>query len=193
MLLTKEQIEKVLIAKRYMLYANKPNLIGVRSSILTDIEDAYNDKLYAFWGDEFHDYTITTHPGLYYLKNPIPGTKGTAILVEGQYKDCWTLGLHKQKQFALCQTSGEVFVYRDNNKDTMLSFDPKTIEKGYFGIDLHFGSVYDTNVIDKWSAGCQVFRYHQAHQDLMQKLKALSEKGNFTTFSYTLLKQSDFE
>lgn len=189
-------IKKVLIRKEYQIFTGEgvPNIIGIRNSAIKS--NSYNDKCWVFWNEGLteivHSYTITTHPGFYYLQNPIKGTDGTAILVPGQYIGCWELGMHRGKQFALCQRTGQVRVYRDNNRDTIQDFDPKTIDTGYFGIDLHHGSISDSDIVDRYSAGCQVWRYHEPHADLMQQFKKSSEINKFSKFSYTLLNQSEF-
>lgn len=181
--------------KGYKTFRNGvPNIIGIRNTQTKS--NAYNDRCWVFWEENgienVHNYTISTHPGFYYLEHPIAGTDGTAILVPDQYIECWVLGMHRGKQFALCQRAGEVSVYRDNNKDNMQDCDPSTIQKGYFGIDIHHGALDDSDVINKFSAGCQVFRYAVPHEDLMRKFQYLSNKFGYSKFSYTLLLQSDF-
>ncbi len=172
----------------------RPNIVGIRNA--NRQSNSYDDVCWVWWTESnkqiVHNYTITTNPGYYYLQHPIAGTNGTAILVPGQYINCWELGWHRGKQFALVQRGGPVSVYRDNNKDTVLDYDPKTVQSGYFGIDGHFGSLGDTDVVDRYSAACQVWRYHEPHQELMQDFKALSRRYNFTKFSYTLLQEEDF-
>lgn len=188
-------VKSVMASKGYPIYIDgKPNIVGIRNAETKS--NAYNDKCWVFWTEngqeEIHFYTISTHPGFYYLQHPIAGTNGTAILVPDHYEGCWVLGLHRGKQFALCQRSGEVKVYRDNNQDTTQDFDPSTIQQGYFGIDLHHGSLDDSDVVDRYSAGCQVWRYAQPHEDLMGQFQRLSNQYHFNQFSYTLLRQQDF-
>lgn len=190
-----DDVKKVLFDKGYDMFSGfVPNIVGIRNTIKES--NAFDDRAFAWWQEngveESHDYTITTNPGYYYLQNPIAGTKGTAILVPGQYKDCWELGMHRGKQFALCQRLGQVRVYRDADKDKALDMDPKTIDTGFFGIDLHNAGVNDPVVVDQWSAGCQVWEYHEAHQKLMHKIEQLGKGGGFDRYSYTLLTQEDF-
>lgn len=185
----------VMKQKGYQIFNDiRPNIVGIRNSIKDS--NQFDDICFVWWSENgnvlSHQYTITTHPGYYYLQHPIAGTKGSAILVPGQYIDIWTLGMHRKKQFALCERSGPVKVYRDNNKDTKLDYDPKTIQEGWFGIDGHHAGLNDADAVGPYSAGCQVWRYHQAHQDLMQDLKRISNRAGFTKFGYTLLSQEDF-
>jgi hypothetical protein len=194
--ITLADVKAVMMERGYQVFGNgAPNIVGIRSSD-RDGED-FDDTCFVWWNDqdkeEVHQYTITTNPGTYYLKNPISGATGTAILVPGQYKDCWELGSHKGKQRALIQTCGQVRVYRDKNKDGVLNMDASTIDTGYFGINLHHGSLNDPDVIGQWSAGCQVWKFHDAHEKLMNKFRELSKQYHFNRFSYTLLDQSDFK
>lgn len=194
--LTKDQIISALSAKSYKIFDNYiPNIVGIRSA--TRSAGTFDDSLYTWWKDGdnevLHNYTITTDPGLTYLRQPIAGSKGTAILVPGQYFECYRLGSHRGKQEALIQTGGMIKVYRDNNKDGILNMDPSTIQEGYFGINLHHGAINDGEVINGWSAGCQVWRYHTPHELLIKDFKALSTKYKFEKFTYTLLQEEDFK
>lgn len=189
-------VKNVIMQKGYKFFTSVgvPNIIGIRKS--GKGSNAYDDRCFVSWMEDdkevVHTYTISTHPGEYYLKHPLAGTRGTAILVPNQYLNCWSLGMHRRVQFALCQRMGKVSVYRDDNMDTVLDLNPQTIEIGFFGIDLHHGSLGDADIVDKYSAGCQVWRYHEPHEDLMIDFKRLSTQYKFNQFTYTLLRQEDF-
>lgn len=195
--ITLQDVKAMMQQKGYKVFDAEgvPNIVGIRNAAY-DVNDDYNDRCWVWWMENgvenSHFYSVTTHPGFYYLENPIAGTKGTAILVPGQYLGCWALGMMHGTQLALCQSEGPVQVYRDDNKDDILTCDPATIDTGYFGIDLHHGSVSDNNVIGPYSAGCQVWRFKVAHEQLMAKFSQLSQKNSYKAFSYTLLKQEDF-
>ena len=117
--------------------------------------------------------------------------KGTAILVPNQYRGVYSIDLHNNKYYALCQRNGKVEVYRDNDKDVILDMDSAKIEKGMFGINIHRSNPFSESLkVDKFSAGCQVFKRVKDFNEFMeicQKSKALW--GN--SFSYTLIKESD--
>lgn len=81
-------------------------------------------------------WPITTKPGTTVLRRPV-NSKGTAILVPGQYEGVYKLDLHAGKYLALCQRLGSVKVYRDNDKDDQYDLNPSTIEEGMFGINIH--------------------------------------------------------
>lgn len=195
MQITLADVKAVMEAKGYtVLTGGHPNIVGIRNA--NKVSNTFDDRAFVWWDDkgkeESHYYTITTNPGFYYLENPIAGTKGTAILVPGQYLNCWELGVHRGKQKALIQTQGQVRVYRDEDKDTALDMIPATIDTGYFGINLHNAGLGDPAVINSWSAGCQVWAFHLAHEKLMAQFAQLAEAGGFKKFSYTLLMQEDF-
>lgn len=188
-------VVRIMSEKGYTVWDSAyPNIVGIRNSS-REAKD-FDDICWVWWRENgkqvVHNYTITTNPGLHYLQHPIAGTSGTAILVPGQYRNCWILAMHRGKQFALCQRNGEVKVYRDDNKDTVLDYRPETITEGYFGIDLHNAGLNNPETVGPWSAGCQVWRYHEAHEELMQDFKRLGEDYNFSRFTYSLLNQEDF-
>lgn len=145
------------------------------------VEYSYNNK----WYKEM--FLVTTLPGLRPLDTPI-NPKGCAILVPGQYRGTFKLGYHKGTIEALVQNK-PVSVYRDNNKDLIYDYDPKTIEIGMFGINIHPAGE-DSKQIDSWSAGCQVFKRKNEFKrflDLCKKAKDIW--GN--SFTYTLLEEQD--
>ena len=156
-------IKTVLANKGYKTFTAEgiPNIVGIRNSIKSS--NNYDDRCWVWWMEngieQVHNYTVTTHPGYYFLQHPLAHTDGTAILVPGQYLDCWVLGMHRGVQLALCQLAGIVRVYRDDNLDLNLNYNPATIQSGYFGINLHHGALDNSDIVDRHSAGCQVWRY----------------------------------
>ena len=85
----------------------------------------------------------------------------------------------------------KVSVYRDNNKNTILDYDKTTISKGMFGINIHRSNQNTESVnVEKWSAGCQVFKNPNNFNDFISICKKSSEiYGN--KFTYTLLTYKD--
>ena len=169
------------------------NIVGVRSNNNNKVTNQYDDILIVDYntgnGHKRVCYTITTEPGKYYMHN-LGNPKGTAILVPGQYRGCWQIGLHRGKYKALCQKK-EVKVYRDNNKNLIYDINPETIDNGIFGINIHRSNEsWTRNTIDKYSAGCQVFNNpveFNAFIRLCEKQKELY--GN--SFTYTLICEED--
>ena len=165
------------------------NLIGVRSEAIT--ANAFDDTMYCVYRDSSGkwvelSFVITTDPGTFWLANP-SRVSGTAILVAGQYRGTWKLGLHRGKYDALVQTGGKVKVFRDRNRNSILEHDPENIEQGYFGINIHKSSSVRTSTqVNKWSAGCQVFADPNDYKLFIELCKISADiYGN--SFSYTLL------
>ena len=131
----------------------------------------------------------TTDPGSYWLRNP-SRVSGTAILVPGQYRDVWRIDLHGGKYPALCQRAGNVRVYRDLNRDDVLDLDPSTIVEGSFGINIHRSRAGgESEAVEKWSAGCQVFKRSADFDRVMTLARQQVEKTGIETFSYTLISE----
>jgi len=129
---------------------------------------------------------FTTDPGFLSLTSP-SNSKGTAILKEGFYKDCWKLGTHKGYN-ALVQCRS-VTVYRDSNRDTILDTKNVPTDTGLFGINIHRASASKENqVVDNWSAGCQVFANPIQFANFITLLNKNASLSKQTYYSY-LLKQ----
>jgi hypothetical protein len=175
---------------------NKPwnlNIFGIRE--VTDTND-FDDYICLAYRDDdgspiVRMYNATTDPGKYWLEHPM-NTKGTAILVPGQYRSSHQIAKHQGKYEALCQR-GKVQVYRDDDKDTEHDLDPETIDEGYFGINIHRSNPYtESYYVNKWSAGCQVFRTVDDFNEFMDICRKAAEVyGN--SFTYTLFDKKDFE
>lgn len=151
-----------------------------------------------FRKDEDGDFIIecfegTTDPGSYYLKNPI-NINGTAILVPGQYHG-YRLDKHRGQYDALCQRSGKVNVYRDNDSDEIIEIDLDTLKPGMYGINIHKTSAAE-QAMDKnmFSAGCQEIM-NSAEYNLTWmpiQYKAIQKYGKAGADTYTLFDLKDF-
>ena len=197
-LLTFDNIKSTLESKGYKFFDTPDkllnlNLVGVRRD--NEGTNTFDDYLVVLYREEelaiMNRYEITTDPGKYWLENPI-NPKGTAVLVPGQYRSTWQLGKHQGKYEALVQRK-KVTVYRDNNKDEVIDYNNITLlaDEGFFGINIHRSNPYDQSyVINKWSAGCQVFKKVDDYNKFMQTCKE-SAKIYGNSFTYTLVDEKD--
>lgn len=169
------------------------NIVGVRndSGDATKFDDFIN-LLYKVDGEWVCDiYPATTEPGMNILKRPI-NSKGTAILVPGQYRSTYKIDTHggKRKYTALCQRSGKVRVWRDDNRDSTPDYvGPE--DEGMYGINIHrqFGSD-EREYTGGVSAGCQVFQSSKDFYEFMDTCNRAADKwGN--SFTYTLIAEQD--
>ena len=192
MILTYDIIKKILQSKKYNFFEGELNLnmVGIRTNNRKiDNWDDYFCLVYQENGQDkiFIDDQFTTDPGITYMQKKLLNPKGCSILVPGQYKGMWTIGLHQNKYEAFVQKN-PCSVYRDRNLNNYLDFDPTTIDTGIFGINQHHG--YDSKNVGPNSAGCQV---HKSIKTLKQILdiakKSVPLHG--PTFTYTLLEESD--
>lgn len=167
------------------------NIFGIRTK--SRHAGLFDDWIGVFWYDEdegrmqYHVWPATTDPGAYWLHYPMK-VEGTAILVAGQHKGSHKFGYHKNRYPALVQNR-PLPVYRDNNKDEILDMDPFTINTGVYGINIHrASSEHESAVVDKWSAGCQVFANPKDFDEFMVIVsRAAMIWGN--VFTYTLLEE----
>jgi len=175
------------------------NLFGIRNSNAK--ANSFDDTLgcaYTVKGMwRVHYWPGTTDPGTYYLmdKTKWYGPDGVAILAEGQYEDVWKIDLHGGKYEALCQRNGAVRIYRDNDLDNILDYDPATIKStSSSGINLHASSSdpYNANStkteVSAWSAGCQVHARTDGFREMMELARKQVTELGIDTFTYTLMR-----
>ena len=181
-------IIKVLRSKGYAVHEDgQCNIIGVRSS--NNQANSFDDAIHLVWksnGWQHNQYPCTCDPGNYWLESPMR-VEGTAIMVPGQYVNAYCWGLHRGQYETLVQRGpgDPVKVYRDANKDEVLDMDPSTIELGH-GLNLHHAGTDSTNV-EKWSAGCQVFKRLADWKDSVRIWKSTQAD----LFTYTLILEDD--
>lgn len=189
---TLTQIKEAMRKKGYSFFEKGDynlNIIGIRK-VSDQIDNLFDDTLFLAYKveDRFNvqQFDITTQPGAYYMKNPM-NKLGTAILVPGQYKGAYTIGLHQGKYEALRQ-SGLLKVYRDSDRDTVYDYQNIT-DSVNDGINIHKAG-RASKKIDNWSAGCQVLAY-SADFDILMGLAKRSAKLYGDNFTYTLLLSTD--
>ena len=185
-----QKIKAILRHKGYQFFSRpyELNIVGLRSKSV--VPNQFDDEIHVFYKISnlnwyYHVFKATTDPGTFWLRQPMQ-PQGTAILAEGQYLDCYTLGMHQGKYEALVQ-SKPITVIRDYNRDAVLDFNNGNLSQGMFGVNIHRASISgSTKVVDKYSAGCQVFENAKDFQlflTLCEKHKKLY--GNH--FTYTLI------
>ena len=195
-LLTIENVRAVMEKKGYRFFESgiyNLNIVGIRRSTVEI--NKFDDYLLLIYKTSpsnwvIKTYPITTDPGMYWLLNPT-NPKGTAILIPGQYRSTWKIAKHQGKYEALCQRK-PVKVWRDDNRDRVLDFYSSPEDEGYFGINIHRSNPYtESSQVDKWSAGCQVFKKAANFKEFMNYCnKSASMYGD--GFTYTLLEELDF-
>jgi len=187
MKLTLTKVKKTMRGLGYKMYDEpyKLNIIGIRSA--NTQPNKFDDKIVVFYKDkygktQFNQYDATTDTGTFYLLNPLSGL-GAALLKEGQYEDSYKRGYHKGEYLALVQDK-PVTVYRDYDRDAFFDFGTKQ-ETGMFGINIHKAGK-DSIDVDKWSAGCQVFKRQIDFNEFMN-LTEEHEKIYGNRFTYALI------
>lgn len=169
------------------------NLFGYRSKEL--LLDQFNDILGIAYKDSFSNgqcliFPGTTKPGLHYLMQEMGNLKGTFILAEGFHIDGFKIGLHNGYE-ALVQAGPGVFVgHRDLNSNGVLD-ETGLLYRDSTNIDLHRtrDDVNVTNVVDKFSAGCQVLWEDKHLGMILALVKRSFEVTKKMTMSYALFKE----
>ena len=186
---------KILVNKGYAYFTNGKynlNIIGVRragNKVTNQFDDYIVVEYIDMYGIKTRDvFPATTDPGLTSMTKPM-STKGCAILVPGQYRSSWMIGYHKGKYEALVQCK-PLKVYRDNDKDNVYDLNPKTIEEGSFGINIHKAGD-DSTIVNGWSAGCQVLKRKVNFDKLMKLAHYQFSQGMGARYTYTLINEED--
>ena len=169
------------------------NIIGVRND--SDKADTFDDNINIFYKINskwvVDCYPATTEPGINILKRPIV-EGGTAVLVPGQYRSTYKIDIHggKRKYKAVCQRSGDVKIWRDDNRDRNPDYEGK-IHEGRYGINIHrqWGPD-DREYTGGVSAGCQVFQSSVDFYEFMETCDIAADTYN-NSFTYTLVDERD--
>jgi len=176
---------------------DKLNVVGIRDSSVA-VPENYSDAIAYFYYDNNGNLQgkvaeATTTPSVYYLENLFEGagsSGGSAIMKGGQYKDAYSLGLHRGKYEALIQMK-PVTTIRDGDRNSIINYLAKTTT-GLYGINIHRSTAVwaDKDKIGQDSAGCQVFRFRDDFDNMISLAKKSSLKyGN--SFTYTLIDQRE--
>lgn len=184
------RLKAILKDHGYVLYTApyQLNIVGLRSKSI--VPNLFDDEIHVFYTRpdgqwNYHIYPATTDPGTYWLNNP-SYEAGTAILAQGQYVDAYAIGLHKGLYEALVQVQ-PVTVIRDYDRDAYLDFYNGTKQTGNFGINIHRAeSQGTTKLINKYSAGCQVFQDADDFAEFLS-LAETHRKLYGNRFTYTLV------
>lgn len=186
-MLTFKNLLRYMRSQNYVIN-DKPyqlNIVGVRNA--QSQPNKFDDSIFVFYKDDNNnfvekEYPATTDTGTFYLLNPMSDL-GAAMLKEGQYVDSYKQGLHKGQYLALVQNK-PVTTYRDYDRNAI--FDIFTKETtGNYGINIHKAGANSQDV-NNWSAGCQVFQKSEDFNDFMDKTsKHRDLYGN--SYTYTLV------
>ena len=178
------KIEKTLKNKGYAYFENGEynlNIVGIRNS---DTGKRVTNQF-----DDWMTLSYKENGVWKYLEWPctVDNGDGTARLVEGQYRGSFTIGLHQGKYTALKQCK-QLKVYRDLNlKDG--TYDESKIYNDVAGLNIHKAGV-DSQQVNNWSEGCQVFKKAANFDDFIEIVKKSSTfHGLF--FTYTLINSND--
>jgi hypothetical protein len=169
------------------------NIIGLRN--FKGVPNKFDDVLILIFRNirgnmEFRFYPFTTDPGESWIKKPMNGN-GTAVVMEGQYKEAYTFGIHKGYR-ALTQTGVPLNIRRIPKGGDLLLFNTYPIGTSTRSINIHRASTNRPSVdVNLWSAGCQVFSNSTHFQEFLGLFELQIQHTGKTKFTYTLLNSSD--
>jgi len=163
---------------------------GEEGEILSLQENTFNDWIYVAWKEggrqRFEIFTATTDPGYSWRKDP-QRKDGVGSVREGYFPSVYRLGMHGSRE-ALVQNGPSFQVYRDNNRDKVLTLDPSTTEKGW-GFNLHYMGD-GTKYVNRWSGGCQGPNHKKDIDLIVSLVKKQRDAGMGDRVSYALMRSS---
>ena len=171
--ITLDQVRKAFAYMDYAFFSTGDynlNIFGIRNKNLQT--DTFNDYIclaYREGGNmQLKVYAATTDPGSTYRKRCID-SRGTAIMLPGQYKGAYGIGLHRNSYEALRQKKPMKYcIHRATNVKGGVS-----------------------KLVQGYSAGCQVIASYDDFEELMSiARKARDKYGN--SFTYTLFTEDNF-
>jgi len=193
-----EKMIRFLRSKSYIVYEEKfiLNIIGMRNPIKDKgtVTNKFDDKLFVFFKNEKENWTlikynVTVVPG--FTKNTTTLEINRAVLQLGQYQDQYKIGFHRDRQDHPCLKYATSVVHR-NDQAGKYNYAART-EKGGFGINIHRSGNPRGYNVNNWSEGCQVFELYSAWQQFMALCRRQEKISGKRSFTYTLIKQSEFD
>jgi hypothetical protein len=191
-------LRRTLAKKGYTWYEDKPNLIGIRSSL--NVPDIFNDILAIVYKDKgvekLYTATITTEPGVAYQKKLL-NPKGCWVMMPAQMVDAYAVGLHQNKPDHKCLRSvGKIFGLRDNDLNGIAGDDKDAkaewVEGTSVGANIHGANkAAITKQVGPWSAGCQVHNDWKKKEEMIKICETLYP--TVKKFTYTLLLEEDLK
>jgi len=203
---SKQEIVDVMGSKGYVFFDRgryNLNIIGIRST--NSQSDSFDDEIHVLYkdqhGNEKHEvFPCTTDPGKHWLLNPL-NIRGTIILVPGQYRSVYKIGLHNRsrpsKSYKALEQIKPMTYVRDNSKDAKLDLnlylDSNNYESSIAKTNIHRASQWkETLNVGRYSAGCQVIQSPTKFDRFISLCESQVEWGSGETFTYTLLEEKDF-
>ena len=195
------QVKRLYKKKKYKFCTGTYNLniFGIRDT--TFVDDKFNDYIGIVYENDLVQFKVdlykaTTDPSIHWLRNPL-NKNGTAIMLEGQYRGCYKIGIHNRSKpvnsYSALEQIGAMAYVRDNNKNNVLDINPSKKITGVFKTNLHRCSKWKiVRYIGLYSAGCQVIQNPKHFDELMVTAKRQVSLGWGDKFSYTLFNIKDF-
>ena len=191
-----DKIIRYMKSKSFIVYEEqyKLNIIAFRNKDNGSVSNKFDETLVVFFINEnntwvSYNYHITTVPGYKPGTSVLPDN--VAILQLGQYVDQYKIGLHQNRPGYNCLKFADSIVYRDS---TNKSYDyTSQKQRGSFGINIHHAGDPQSENVNNWSEGCQVFKNINAFNEFMKYCNNQISIAKKSTFTYTLVQKSDFD
>jgi hypothetical protein len=192
-----DKLIRFLKTKNYKIY-DKPyvlNIVGMRKKDDGRVTNRFDETMCVFFKNgelqwELYEYTITTLPGYEPKKSTLPSV--VSILKLGQYVNQYKIGLHQGKPDHECLKFATTVNHVNKNSDRY-DYSSKT-NTAAVGINIHRSNKSGAALsVFNWSKGCQVFKSSSQFSQFMGFCKKQTQEGYKNSFTYTLVKQTEFD
>ena len=199
---TKDLIQKAVLYKGYDWFSddkNSINIVAIRLISESRFEpNAFTDLLtlcyktaefsgHSQWA--YRAWPVTTAPGECYMNGHGPQSD-TAVLVPGQYKNCYALGTRNGTDQSMLQVR-PVRVFRAAKRNN--GYNMNFVEEGLFDIDIHKSAPRSLTCVNGTiPRGCTIFQSFADFDAFMQICRAAAPMCD-NKFTYTLLEADDVE
>lgn len=187
--------------KGYIFFDNNTpynlNIFGIRSTVRKAGE--WDDMIGVVYRDsqlnwQNHLYVATTDSGKFYLRNPL-NKNGTAIMIPGQYRGAYKVGLHGRsnilRSYKALEQKAEMRYVRDWNRDDILDISGTPF---WANLKTNLHRAHSSKLaefVGKYSAGCQVIRDPKDLESLLKLCDMSMLCGFPNSFTYTLFNYDD--
>ena len=187
-----QRIKLALERKGYVFFdvgSYNLNLIGIRSR--NREPRSFDDALVIAYRDTTNAPVARAFP----ITTGARHSQGTAILLPGQYRGLYEIGIHGRSKpgggYRALEQRVPARYARDNNGDGVLDIGGPVFEGNIKTNIHHQGAGASDDWVGSASAGCQVFRHKRDFDELMRLADLQVMAGRGKRFTYTLIEESD--
>jgi len=192
-----DKLIRFLQSKKYKVFSNPHvlNIVGMRRKDDGRPTNKFDETMCVFFKNgngnwELYEYTITTLPGYVPRTTKLPNL--VSVLKLGQYVNQYQINFHQGKPEHPCLKFATTVNHMSKTVD---KYDyASTTNTKNIGINIHRANASGSTLsVFNWSKGCQVFKTRSQFDQFLSFCYKQRDEGKKPYFTYTLIKQSEFD